>query len=208
MRKPQTVTALETLGRERLSPSFFMRDFLHSEIASFHAIPNIPDDPDLAIIVGRHLCAELLEPLQAHFGRIAIRSAYRAPAVNAFGSANGLNCASNEHNAARHIWDRRDDRGGMGATACIVVPAFAARHTAAGDWRKLAWWVHDHLNYSEMWFYPKLWAFNLNWHERPVRRIDSYPEPKGCLTRPGMDNHGGSHAQLYEGLPVFSADPG
>jgi hypothetical protein len=32
--------------------SFFLRDFLHSEIADLHGIPNIPDDPDLAIAAG------------------------------------------------------------------------------------------------------------------------------------------------------------
>jgi hypothetical protein len=69
----------------RLSASFFMRDFLHSEIADFHGIPNIPDDPELAIAAGRQLCKQLLEPLQATFGRLSIRSAYRAPAVNEFG---------------------------------------------------------------------------------------------------------------------------
>ena len=49
--------ALEELGRVRLSKSFYMRDFLYSEIANFHGIPNIPDDPDLAIAAGRKLCA-------------------------------------------------------------------------------------------------------------------------------------------------------
>ncbi|MEE4346540.1 MAG: hypothetical protein V2I53_07090 [Paracoccaceae bacterium] len=63
MRKPQSVRALDDLGRVRLSPSFYMRDFLHSEVAAFHGIPNIPDDPDLAIAAGRRLCADLLEPL-------------------------------------------------------------------------------------------------------------------------------------------------
>ena len=58
-----------------------MRDFLHSEIANLHGIPNIPDDPELAILPGRRLCGELLERLQAAFGRVAIRSAYRAPAA-------------------------------------------------------------------------------------------------------------------------------
>jgi hypothetical protein len=38
----------------RLSPSFFMRDFLYSEIANFHGIPNIPDHPDKAIEAGRN----------------------------------------------------------------------------------------------------------------------------------------------------------
>ena len=41
--RPGSVRSLEELGRVRLSASFFMRDFLHSEIADFHGIPNIPD---------------------------------------------------------------------------------------------------------------------------------------------------------------------
>jgi hypothetical protein len=44
MRKPLSVRSLEQLGRVRLSSSFFMRDFLHSEIADLHGIPNTPDD--------------------------------------------------------------------------------------------------------------------------------------------------------------------
>src|SRR3954466_14112974 len=59
-----------------------MRDFLYSEIGNVHGIPNLPEDPDLAIAAGRHLCGELLEPLQATFGRLAIRSPSRPPAVN------------------------------------------------------------------------------------------------------------------------------
>jgi Aldo/keto reductase family len=65
MRKPMSVHSLEQLGRVRLSASFFMRDFLHSELADLRGIPNIPDDRDLAIAAGRRLCEELLEPLQA-----------------------------------------------------------------------------------------------------------------------------------------------
>ena len=95
MRSPKSVAALEDLGRVRLSPTFFMRDFLYSEIGNFHGIPNIPEDPDLAIAAGTRLCEELLEPLNATFGRIAIRSAYRSPTLNAFGNSKGnLGCAS------------------------------------------------------------------------------------------------------------------
>ena len=95
-RRPGSMWALEDLGRVRLSPNFFFREFLYSEIANFHGIPNIPDDPDLAIEVGRKLCTELLEPLRASFGALAIRSAYRAPAVNRSGNEHKLNCARNE----------------------------------------------------------------------------------------------------------------
>jgi hypothetical protein len=207
MRKPGSVKALEDLGRVRLSSSFFMRDFLHSEIADFHGIANIPDDPDLAVTVGRRLCEELLEPLQATFGRLAIRSAYRSPAVNEFGNRNGLSCAVNEANYAGHIWDRRDKAGCMGATACIVVPWFADRYERSQDWRALAWWIHDHLPYSSLVFFPKLAAFNLTWHERPERRIDSYIAPTGCLTKPGMANYDGRHAEWYEAFPVLKLAP-
>jgi hypothetical protein len=130
---PGSVRSLEELGRVRLSASFFMRDFLHSEIADFHGIPNIPDAPDLAIAAGRNLCEQLLEPLQATFGRVAIRSAYRAPAVNELGNRHGLSCASNLRNYGRHIWDRRDAEGAMGAMATIVVPWFADRYHDGAD---------------------------------------------------------------------------
>lgn len=206
MKRPQTMKAFEDLGRVRLSKSFFMRDFLYSEISAFHGIPNIPDDPDLAVETGKRLCEEVLEPLQATFGRLAIRSAYRSCEVNGFGNERGLNCARNEANYADHIWDRRDADGCMGATACIVVPWFADRYEQGADWRAMAWWIHDHLPYSTLCFFPRLAAFNIQWHERPKRRIDSFVEPKGCLTKPGMDNHEGSHADWYEGFPLLNRE--
>jgi len=116
MHKPTSVRSLEQLGRVRLSPSFFMRDFLHSEIAALHELPNIPDDPTLAIAAGRCLCEQLLEPLQSTFGRLAIRSAYRAPAVNAFGNAHRLSCASNERNYALVTANWRGCEGDSGSS--------------------------------------------------------------------------------------------
>src|SRR5436190_16133430 len=86
MKTPKSVRTAEALGRVRLSPSFFMRDFLYSEIAAIMGMRNLPNDPDLAIAAGRNLCEHLLEPLQATFGRLAIRSAYRSPEVNAYGN--------------------------------------------------------------------------------------------------------------------------
>ena len=107
MQAPKSMRALEALGRVRLSENFFMRDFLYSEIAAFYGIPNIPDDPELAILAGRKFCEEALEPLREQFGRISIRSAYRSPAVNHFGNVHKLNCGSNESNFGGHIRDRR-----------------------------------------------------------------------------------------------------
>lgn len=181
MRVPKTVEALEEFGRKRLSPSFFMRDFLYSEIANAYGLQNIPENPDLAVEVGERLCQELLEPLNATFGRIAVRSSYRSPAVNSLGNEKGHNCASNERNFAGHIWDRVDSDGLKGATACVVVPWFLDRYEKGADWRALAYWIHDHLPYSELQFFPKLCAFNINWHEKPRRTIASFIAPKGTL---------------------------
>jgi hypothetical protein len=156
----------------------------------------------LAIAAGIRLCQELLEPMQATFGRLGIRSAYRSCAVNAFGNRQRFNCATNERNYARHIWDRRDARGSMGAMACIVVPWFVDRLQRGTAWQAMAWWVHDHLPYSQLQFFPKLGAFNIGWQEQPRREIYSYIEPRGYLTRPGMANHAGDHADQYPGFPI------
>jgi hypothetical protein len=206
MKSPKSVQSLTDFGRTRLSPSFFMRDFLYSEIAALHGLCNVPDDPELAIAAGTRLCEDLLEPLQDQFGRLAVRSSYRSGDINDLGcqlqaaGKPGYNCSANAKNFAGHIWDRRDAAGCMGATACIVVPRFWDRFQAEGDWQKLAWWIHDHLPYSTMQFFPRYWAFNLGWHERPVRRIDSYAAPRGCLTKPGLPNFAGSHADAWQAI--------
>lgn len=59
-----------------------------------------------------------------------------------------------------------------------------------------------------MWFFPTNWAFNIQWHERPMRTISSYAgwqsesgwKKQGTLTKPGMPNHEGSHEQEWAEL--------
>ena len=103
--------------------------------------------------------------------------------MTAFGHRRG-ECGSVKVNTAYHVWDLRDADGCMGAGATVVVPRFADRYAQGADWRSLAWWIHDHLPYAHLQFFPKLAAFNVQWHERPQRRIDSFIAPKGCLTKP------------------------
>ena len=184
MRQPRSMWSLETLGRVRLSKHFFMRDFLYSEIGSFHKIPNIPENPDLAIANGKQLCRQLLDPLEETFGRIAIRSGYRSPSLNRFGNENKLNCARNDANYGHHIWDRKS-AAGNGAGTSLVIPWFADQFETGRDWRDLAWWIHDHLPYSDLCFFPKLCAMNLSWRENARRSISSYISPKGILLNAG-----------------------
>ena len=181
--RPSSVRTLERLGRERLSKHFFMRDFLQSEIAQIHGLLNAPDDPALAIEAGRRFADAILEPLVETFGPIAVRSAYRSPEVNETGQRLYKSCASNVSNRGRHTWDRRDEAGRMGAMASIVIPWFADRYEAGRDWRDLAWWLHGHLNYHAIQFFPKRAAFNIGWREDPDRTISSYVAPRGILLR-------------------------
>ncbi|MGR3616744.1 MAG: hypothetical protein ACU0BB_11960 [Paracoccaceae bacterium] len=196
--------SLETLGRVRLSKHFFMRDFLYSEIGNFHEVQNIPDDPDLAIECGRAFCQVLMDPLEETFGRVAVRSGYRSRRLNQYGNENKLNCARNDNPLECHIWDwaTGDDRV---AGASVVIPWFADQYEQGRDWRDLAWWMHDHLNYSEIWFFPKLCAFNLVWRPIPQRRIDSYIAPRGCLLKTGgkANETQAARALRYADFPLF-----
>ncbi|MFW8635049.1 hypothetical protein [Cribrihabitans pelagius] len=206
MRKPGSVKSLETLGRERLSRHFFMRDFLYSEIGNFFRIRNIPDDPELALRVGRRLAAELLEPLVETFGPIAVRSAYRSPEVNGYGAEQGLGCASNKSNRASHIWDQRDDGGNCGACVSIVVPWFADQYEQGRDYLDLAWWLYDHLNFHRIRFFPKRAAFNLTWRENPERSVYSWIGPTRAILKAGAVPPPEDERQpRYRDFPAFRA---
>jgi len=206
-RKPQSYSALEDLGRVRLSRHFFMRDFLYSEIGNFFGKPNIPGNPALAIAAGRKLCQKLLDPMVETFGPIAVRSAYRSPDLNNFGATEvkPQRCSRNQANYAGHIWDIRDSDDRMGACASIVVPWFADQYDQGRDWRDLAWWVHDHLPYHAMYFFPKLAAFNLTWRDDPTPTINSYIGPKGKLLGAGKKEPEGDRARAarYADFPPF-----
>lgn len=202
----KSIVALEEFGRVQVSPSFYMRDFLYSEISNFHGIPNIPEKPDIAIRVARQICTEPLEPLQDRFGRLAIRSAYRSKAVNGFGNEQmrlnkkGYNCATNEANYGAHIWDEPNKKGHFGDTVCLVVPAFAQLYEQGMSWTALAWWIHDNLPYNSQFYFPKRAAVNLNWNEVPERWIKSFVPPKGLLTKNGVENHSGDHSDAYRDM--------
>ena len=197
MRKPKSMWSLETLGRVRLSRYFFMREFLYSEIGNIHRIPNIPENPDMAVAHGKRRCVQCLDPLVETFGVISVRAGYRSPALNRFGNENGLNCARNDHPWARHVWDLPDEAGRGSACATIVIPWFADQYAEGRDWRHLAWWLARHIEFHDVWFFPKLCAFNIGWRDEPAGHIASYIAPKGTLHNRIGD------AQAIEDFPTF-----
>ncbi|MFI4987787.1 MAG: peptidase M15 [Alphaproteobacteria bacterium] len=209
MRKPQSVAALTDLGRARLSEHFFMREMLYSEVANFHGMPNIPDDPDLAIAAGEKLCRLVLEPMRRGLGHITIRSAYRSPSVNGFCNERlkagdlAYFCGENDFNRARHIWDQRDAAGFLGATVSLVVPGYLAHYERTGDYRALGWWIRDHIeHYAEVAFYPWQCAFNIRWYEGPSdQSISHWSEgTRTLLTNAAMTNFPGGHADAYRSI--------
>ena len=205
---------LEDFGRIRLSRHFFMRDMLYSEIASVHGMRNVPDCPELAVEVGKKLCATLLEPLHVTFGHVSIRSAFRSRAVNECGAfPKYRNVAGTKYNFARHVWDW-PDKYGKGATVSIVIPWFVdyLEKRPAKTWKAMAWWIHDHLPYSEMQFYTDLpgfpyAAFNVRWHEnkKQLRRLieGRHQCKKVTLVSPTVqrEHWPGHHASEYPGFP-------
>lgn len=213
MAAPDTVAALTELGRARLSEHFFMREMLYSEVANFHGMSNMPDDPELAVAAGTRLCEEILEPLHAAFGHVAVRSAFRSAEVNGFcnaklvesgGADTGYYCSDNDYSAARHIWDRRDAAGFMGATVSVVIPWYLPRFEATGDPRPLAWWIRDHIPaYAELMFFPWLCAFNIRWYEGPSDQpiiLDDGVEDR-VLTDRTMASYAEDHSADYAGFP-------
>lgn len=208
MRSPKSMWSLETLGRVRLSKHFYMRDFLYSEIGNMHGVLNVPPNPELTIAHGRKLCTELLDPLEETFGRIAIRSGYRSPTLNAYGNRHKLNCAANDNPMECHIWDRGSGQQAIAGTS-LAIPWFADQYEKGRDWRDLAWWIHDHIPYSEAWFFPKLAAFNLVWRPQPLRTISSYIAPKGMLLRAGDEPHEtlSQRRARYADFPPFRGIP-
>ena len=206
-RRPQSYIALEELGRVRLSRHFFMRIFLYSEIAHILGKQIIPVDPELAIAAGQGLATDMLDPLVETFGPINIRSGLRSEMLNHFGATEvkPQKMAANPKNFAAHIWDRRDKKGRMGACVTVVVPWFADQYDRGRDWRDLAWWVHDYLPYHQMYFFPKLAAFNLTWREEPRGSIYSYIHPKGRLLGAGEVPHEplNMRKRRYSDFPPF-----
>ncbi len=199
--------ALEELGRIRLSQTFYLRDFLYSEIAAAFGLPNQPVDQDLLVQAGRRLCEEILEPLQATFGRIHIRSGYRSPELNAFGHEAGLKCARNAYSYADHIWDMRDAEGNAGACACVVIPWFQERFSET-EWLRLAWWLYDHVAFHRVVFFSKQTAFNIGWRDNPKQEISATLAPKGVLVSPcrapiSVEDR----AALYAGFPPVNYAP-
>jgi hypothetical protein len=156
---------------------------------------------------GEKLCRLVLEPLRRGFGHITVRSAYRSPSLNHFcnerykAGDKACFCSDNEYNFARHIWDRRDEHGYLGATASVVVPAYLDFYERTGDHKPLAWWIRDHVeDYDEVAFYPAQCAFNIRWYEGPSDKVIRRwtPEANEILTRRDMANFAGDHRALYE----------
>ena len=69
--------------------------------------------------------------------------------------------------------------------------------------QEMAWRVHDHPPYSSLCFFKHRAAFNIQWSEKPERRIASFVPNYGVLTKPGMVDHDEGHSDLYSDFPAL-----
>ncbi len=123
------------LARVRLSQSFFMRDFLYSDITVEREETNVPIRSELAVIAGRELCRTILEPLAQTFGGLTIVCGYLNP----------THCRLNRRDPKVHCWGFLDDNETIVAGASIYLPWFMDQHSLATDGKYLAGWVIQNL---------------------------------------------------------------
>lgn len=95
---------------------------------------------------------------------------------------------------------RSYENGLLGATACICIPWFMDKYNEGADWRSLAYWIHDHLSYSELEFFDGkgMCSFNISWHESPKKNITSWMTPRVLLS--GAHNETG-FSDWYKDFP-------
>jgi hypothetical protein len=211
MKTPLSIADLTDFGRVRLSKHFFMREMLYTEVGNFCGVQNIPKDPDLAIAAGKRFCEEILEPLKEAFGHVAIRSAFRSSVLNGYGHELlkkcdlSASCAPNDFNRSRHAWDERDAAGMMGACATVVIPSYVDYFERTGDWKSMGWWIRDNIPvHDEIYFFPKLGAFNIRWYEgqseKPICFLSEFSATSmkmDLLTKKGESNFEGDHSGQY-----------
>ena len=107
------------------------------------------------------------------------------------------------------MWDRLGDDGKKGATASIVIPWFVDYLETRPEmsWKAMAWWIHDHLPYSELQFYHHRCqkfdyaAFNIRWHETKVRGQIVSMSGDRILQKDRREHSPGDHASEYPGFP-------
>ena len=102
-----------------LSPHFTLAEMTHTSV-------NLPNDPPQFVVQSLSLvCATLLEPVRAHFGKpVTVNSGYRAPKVNA-----GVGGST----TSQHV---------LGQAVDFEVPGVSNLDVAR--------WVRDHLDFDQL----------------------------------------------------------
>lgn len=161
-----------------------------------------------AELLRRYDAIPILEALPSLFGEASAPARRKAALEWAFSTWRADSVRVEASLGKIDLWVEAVSGWQIGATACVVLPEFVDAFPNPGEWTRLAWWIHDHLPYSSLYFFPKNWAANVSWHEKPEKRIDSWTgwqvgdawKKQGTLTRPGMENHCGSHKAEWKAL--------
>jgi len=104
--KSRLPASFDKLSRTRLSKNFILRDFLFCAASAAHGLSNFPEHPEAVIAAGRALCAGVLEPVLAQFGRFAITYGYQSRESMDADLAR-TSKLTNLHSSNPHHWSRQ-----------------------------------------------------------------------------------------------------
>lgn len=170
--------------RTRLSQNFILRDFLYSARAEVLGQHNRPsDDPEMVVTAGKKMCADILEPMLARFGRFAITYGYQNRTLIEAGYPK-----SKPHSSSPHQWDRGTFGNRVYARVDILPFCVEDGHV---DKYEIGRWMMANLDVDLV----------MMWHYSNVLCITISPEPRRVYLEwvPQGQGDGNSNRRTYVG---------
>lgn len=191
----------------RLSRSFCLGDFLADPMIAYHGLPNLPQHPELVVIMGRELCTRVLEPLVATFGALQVVTGYRSKeAAKRLQKEETLLMDAAE---LPFTWDALGEDGRpVGAGVVVRIPWVLDREDEEAS-PAMGWWVRDHLPCDRVVIPREPGTLALTWRADPRRELLSLRDAGRWLMTRETAGHAARHAHHYPGFPepVFPSGP-
>ena len=194
-----TYTQLEDFGRIRLSRNFSCATFCTARLPSGMACAMCPSTL-IWRCATRMLCRQLAEPLQTT-GASTSALGYRGRGQRPGATATTSTAPATRRIRAPHL--DQPDANGLARRHGLHRRALAVDYMqkAAPGQPRLVDSRPPALRQPVL-LWPNWAPSSIGWHEAPGAPYrPATPRLLGCLTRPGMANHGGTHASEYPEFP-------
>ncbi len=139
----------------RVGENYLLSDFLFSNAAIKHGIPNMPEEFDGDEVAGiQGLCQAILDPVARQFGKPSI--------TNAFQSVELWEAKYGEKGSTNDLHSYRLNRGGIGGAADILCHGYEPESVAR--------WIRDHCEFDRLIVYPDRPILCVAWTSVKPRR--------------------------------------